>query len=334
MNKVTKLFVIVGLVLCTGLTATAQDCLRFNADSTLKIVQFTDTHFDIKASGADSIIELITEVLEIEKPDLVVFSGDVVTYPPFDKGWKMISEPMVKKAIPWAVTLGNHDDDHAQPRGEILPIITKIPFCIVKEDGEGVHGHGNYVLPIKAGSGNKTEALIYCLDSNKYPVLKGYLGHDAWFDYSQVNWYRQMSTQWTERNNGIPIPSLAFFHIPLPEYALAWEKSEIKPIGVRGEKVCCPVLNTGMFAAMIEHGDVMGTFVGHDHVNDFLASYYGIALAYGRFSGGSNTYGDLLHGARVIVLKEDKRQFTTWIRLRGGEKINEMKFSKPLLTDT
>ncbi|MCT4586906.1 MAG: metallophosphoesterase [Carboxylicivirga sp.] len=331
MRKIEKRIVTSALILCIGLLATAQKDLRFNGDGSFKIVQFTDTHFQVGTSSGDSVIALLTEVLEIEKPNLVVFSGDVVTYPPFDKGWKTISEPMIQRAIPWAVTFGNHDDDHAQPRGEILPIIKKIPFCLAKEGGESVHGHGNYVLPLTTDSGNKVAALIYCMDSNKYPVRKGYLGHDAWFDYTQVNWYRQMSQQWTEKNNGSPIPGVAFFHIPLPEYALAWKNSEIESIGVKNEKVCCPVLNTGMFAAMVEQGDVMGTFVGHDHVNDFLVSYYGIALAYGRFSGGSNTYGNLLHGARVIVLKEGERQFTTWIRLRGGEKINTLTFHKKQL---
>jgi hypothetical protein len=69
---------------------------------------------------------------------------------------------------------------------------------------------------------------------------------------------------------------------------------------------------------MLECGDVMGIFVGHDHENDYIGSYHGIALAYGRFSGGRNTYGSLTRGARVIVLKENKREFDTWIREKGG----------------
>ncbi len=34
----------------------------------------------------------------------------------------------------------------------------------------------------------------------------------------------------------------------------------------------------------------MGTFVGHDHVNDFVGDLYGIRLCYGRATG-FNTYG-------------------------------------------
>lgn len=41
-----------------------------------------------------------------------------------------------------------------------------------------------------------------------------------------------------------------------------------------------------MFANMLECGDVMGVFAGHDHVNDYIATLYNIALGYGRASGG------------------------------------------------
>lgn len=315
---------LIAFLLGVGMISSAQTGLKFNSNGSFKIVQFTDTHFEASTEGADSIVAMIREVLAIEKPDMVVFSGDVVTHPPFEIGWMKITDPVVEACIPWAATLGNHDDDHDQRRDEILPMIAKIPFCIAKEGENTVYGHGNYVIPINGFSGKKAASLIYCMDSNKYPVDKGYMGHDAWFDFSQVNWYRQESNQWKEKNNGITIPSLAFFHIPLPEYSEAWENSEIEPVGVKNEKVCCPVINTGMFAAMVEQGDVMGTFVGHDHVNDFVASLYGIALCYGRFSGSSNTYGNLLQGARVIVLDESKRQFTTWLRLKDGRKINKV----------
>ena len=46
--------------------------------------------------------------------------------------------------------------------------------------------------------------------------------------------------------------------------------------GTRMEKACAPAINTGMFAAMKEAGDVMGTFVGHDHDNDYSVMWKGI----------------------------------------------------------
>ena len=62
----------------------------------------------------------------------------------------------------------------------------------------------------------------------------------------------------------------------------------------------------------------MGTFVGHDHNNDYVAYWFDILLAYGRYSGGNTVYNDLPNGARIIELKEGQRSFSTWIRTAQG----------------
>src|SRR5207237_2497181 len=114
-----------------------------------------------------------------------------------------------------------------------------------------------------------------------------------------------------------PLPALAFFHIPLPEYSEVWDFHPC--FGHKYEGVFSPVLNSGFFAALWEAGDVMGTFVGHDHVNDFEGTLHGIRLCYGRW-GGYSTYGRerLVTGARVIELTEGRRDFRTSIRAEGG----------------
>ena len=81
-----------------------------------------------------------------------------------------------------------------------------------------------------------------------------------------------------------------------------------------------------MFAAMLECGDVMGTFVGHDHINDYIGVQYGIALAYGRVSKVMKDADDPLAGGRVIVMKEGKHEFDTWIRDMNGVKVLECKY--------
>ncbi len=111
---------------------------------------------------------------------------------------------------------------------------------------------------------------------------------------------------------------MAFFHIPLPEYAAAASSEDAQLYGIRREKSCPSLLNSGMFTAMKQAGDVMGTFVGHDHNNDYVVSWHGILLAYGRYSGGATVYNDLPNGARVIELKEGERGFRTWIRTASG----------------
>ena len=121
---------------------------------------------------------------------------------------------------------------------------------------------------------------------------------------------------------------MAFFHIPLPEHNEAASYENAKLIGTRREKSCSPVINTVLFAAMFNCCDVMGTFVGHDHVNDYAVCWKGIMLCYGRFTGSKNTYYDIPggNGARVIELTEGERGFKSWIRLHDGKVINGIAY--------
>lgn len=112
---------------------------------------------------------------------------------------------------------------------------------------------------------------------------------------------------------------MAFFHIPIPEYKDAVMEDKNRLFGVRGEGVACPTTNSGLFTSIKECGDVMGTFVGHDHNNDYAVMYKEVLLAYGRYSGGNTVYNNLANGARVIILQEGERKFDSYIRLAGGE---------------
>ena len=160
--------------------------------------------------------------------------------------------------------------------------------------------------------------------------MKGY----DWLGLSQVNWYVRESRNYTTQKEGKPLPALAFIHIPLPEYTQAWESLETKRYGERNEKECSPNLNSGMFTNMLECGDVMGMFAGHDHVNDYIATLYDVAMAYGRASGGKNTYGDKTPGSRIIVLKEGKREFDTWLREKGSaERLNVCTYPNSFLKE-
>ena len=180
----------------------------------------------------------------------------------------------------------------------------------------------HFNLPV-LGKNGKSAAQLYFMDSNEYSTLEPVVGGWGWFTHEQVGWYREHSRKLTQANSGNPFPALAFFHIPLPEYTAAWNNKAIPPVGVKNEDECSPVINTGMFAAMLESGDVMGTFVGHDHINDYIGVHYGIALAYGRVSKVMKDAEDPLAGGRVIVLKEGKREFDTWIRDMKGTKVLE-----------
>ena len=316
MNRTLKLFLAL-VSLCMTVFCFAQKSeLRFNKDGKFKIVQFTDVHFKYKNPASDIALERINQVLDEEQPDFVIFTGDVVYSAPADKGMLQVLEQVSKRKLPFVVTFGNHDNEQGMTREQIYDIICQVPGNLMPDRGSVLSP--DYVLTVKASSDAKKDAaILYCMDSHSYSPLKDVKGY-AWLTFDQVNWYRQQSAAYTAQNGGKPLPALAFFHIPVPEYNEAASDENAILRGTRMEEACAPKLNTGMFAAMKESGDVMGIFVGHDHDNDYAVMWKGILLAYGRFTGGNTEYNHLPNGARIIVLDEGARTFTSWIRQKDG----------------
>lgn len=327
MKILNKLFLATALMLICAATAIAQpNALKFNANHKFKIVQFTDIHWKYGNPASDEAGERMAEVLDVEKPDLVVFTGDVIFAKPAREGLNKALEATISRGIPFAVTWGNHDDEQDLSRKELSEhVATKAGN--LTSTVEGISGVTNYTLSVKSTDGKRDAAVLYIFDSNSYSPIKKVKGYD-WIKHDQVEWYRQTSKAFTAANDGKPLPALAFFHIPLPEFHEAAQNESAYFVGTRKEKACAPEINTGLAAAMLEAGDVMGVFVGHDHVNDYVVDWRGILLGYGRFTGGATVYHDIPegNGARVIELTEDSRTIKTWIRIKGGKVINEVNY--------
>lgn len=290
------------------LGAYAQKSVAFR-EGKLKIVQLTDIHWDPQSKNCAQTAQTIEAVLALEKPDIAMLTGDVVTEKPGPEGWKAIIALLEKAQVPFTVMMGNHDAE-VMPKQEIYDLLTQSPYFIGEKGPETIHGCGNYVVPVYGADHKTTKALLYCIDSNDYPESKDYGTYD-WIHFDQIAWYRQTSARFTKENGGNPLPALAFFHIALPEYDAIPNNGTM--LGEKNEGSGASKINSGLFASFIEMGDVMGAFVGHDHDNDFIGTHYQIALAYGRVTG-TDAYGDLERGMRVIELKENERSFDTWVR--------------------
>lgn len=290
------------------LGAYAQKSVAFR-EGKLKIVQLTDIHWDPQSKNCAQTAQTIEAVLALEKPDIAMLTGDVVTEKPGPEGWKAIIALLEKAQVPFTVMMGNHDAE-VMPKQEIYDLLVQSPYFIGEKGPETIHGCGNYVVPVYGADHKTTKALLYCIDSNDYPESKDYGTYD-WIHFDQIAWYRQTSALFTKENGGNPLPALAFFHIALPEYDAIPNNGTM--LGEKNEGSGASKINSGLFASFIEMGDVMGAFVGHDHDNDFIGTHYQIALAYGRVTG-TDAYGDLERGMRVIELKENERSFDTWVR--------------------
>jgi len=298
-------------LLSRGQVINPKPILRFNETGKFKIVQFTDVHYQYNSYRSDSALVLMRKVIEKEKPDLVVLTGDIVCSMNTPLAWLDLSKVMIDAKVPWAVVLGNHDAEfkYATTKEEIMNTIVGLPYNLTERGPEDISGEGNYILEIISSKSNYVAALLYFLDSQMYPKTKS-LGDYDWIKFDQITWYREQSANYTRLNGFNPFPALAFFHIPLPEYNEVIGKSTT--VGIQKEPVCSPGLNSGMFTAMLECNDVMGMFAGHDHNNNYIGCLHNICLAYGKTTG-RQCYGDIGRGARIIELYEGERKFDTWI---------------------
>jgi hypothetical protein len=319
------LLVIAYLITINVAFASKKPKLSFQRTEKFRIVQFTDIHHEVGNQASDEVLSKLSVLLDSIKPDMVFFTGDIVISKEIFQGWDEVLNMVIARRIPWAVVFGNHDDEQGWTRERIMKYITTKPYCLAERGPTSIQGVGNYVIRIKKSTNKQTAAILYGLDSNAYS--KGYEPEKyGFFDFSQVNWFCETSKKLTKENKNQPYPSLAFFHIPLREYGFFKDSINFQRFGHRYEIECYGALNTGMFAAMQLSGSVMATFTGHDHKNDYIGKLYNVCLAYGRFSGGTTTYGNITNGARVIELTENVRGFTSWIHTTNNQIFDRVEF--------
>ncbi len=315
-----------------GLYAGNKD-LKFHNDGSFKLLQFTDVHLDSRYEGeALKSLGRISNAISTEKPDFVVFTGDVVTDGKAVQMWERIIDTLNTRKVPFVIVFGNHDPEQELTKAEMSRIITSSPYSL--NTLNGAKELADIEIPVLASDGKSVAAAFYCLDSHDYATNDKVEGY-GWFTMNQVDWLYDSCVKMTEKE-GRNVPSLAFFHIPLKEYVEAWDtRHERKDCytGRKGETECPGGINTGMFAAMVESGNIMGTFCGHDHDNDYAVAINDIVLAYGRMSGDNTTYNNLRHGYRVIVLKEGKREFDSWIREDDGRIQDRFTFKEGKILD-
>lgn len=303
--------------------------MKFREDGTFVIVQFSDVEF-IDAGDYDPDTPefnrltraTMESVIKQEKPDLIVFAGDVTASARGNDPIQSLRDAVAvaeESGIPWAAVFGNHDSEGAVSREQMHDEQLAHSYCVAEADPPNVSGSGNYIITL-LDQNDETTAALYFLDSGDYSSNPSVGGYD-WIRRDQIEWYVSESQKLSSINNDSPLPALAFFHIPLPEYQEVWNNQTC--LGHCFDGVSAPVINSGFFSAMVEMGDVMGTFVGHDHANDFSGTLHGIRLCYGRstryVSYVDNVRKDHFQtGARVIRLKAGERNFDTWIRQNDG----------------
>ena len=311
MKKIIVAFTLI-LFSLFALNGQNKPLLKFNSNSRFKIVQFTDIHLQYDSYRSDSVLVMMKMVIEREKPDLVMLTGDVVGSDNRKRAWLKVAQVMIDTKTPWAAMFGNHDAEYELTKEQTMDAIVGLPYNLTEPGPQDIAGVGNYLLPIQSSSSSKTAALCYVLDvSQTNRPSENHSGVYPWIDDSQVDWYKKQSATFTKQNGETPLPALAFFHIPFPEYNEVAGKSST--FGHQAEVYrSSHDIRSNLFNAMQTCKDVMGVFAGHHHNNNFIGCLNEICLAFGQTSG-RQVYGELGAGARVIVLYEGERKFDSWI---------------------
>ncbi len=301
---------------------------NYGPDGSFRVLQFTDTHYIAGDPRSSRAMECVCEALDAEKPDLVIHTGDILFGRPDIESALEILRPMSERGIPFAVALGNHDSQFGSTREEVFAAIRSLPCCINLPPKEGVYGCSNDVVTLSGPDG--PDRALFLFDSMDAVILKGEEEIHC-YDYirhSQIGWYRDWSSRLRKEHGGIPVPALAFFHIPLCEVSEGLAAEGHTLIGNNCEPPCPSRVNSGLLAQMREMQDVQAIVTGHDHDCDYVLKYGPMYYIYGRFSGCDTVYNHLgangagepkLSGCRMFTFRCSETAFTTWVRLLGGE---------------
>ena len=140
--------------------------LHFSRDGRYKILQVADLHFsvspgacrdtniDCTGGGDNATMSLLSRALDIEKPDLVVFTGDQLngqgtSWDPMSVLAKL-AKVVYRHHVPWAVVFGNHDEEDGVSKEAQVMLMKALPYSLVGRGPKDVHGVGNYVLKVKS----------------------------------------------------------------------------------------------------------------------------------------------------------------------------------------
>ena len=303
--------------------------IKMPTDRELKILQLTDTQIidssQMRYSGRlaagqiqtwsranidKNCFNYITELIENERPDLIILTGDIV-YGEFDDSgiiWKRIVEFMDSFNIPWAPIYGNHDNESAKGVEWQNAQLEAAKNCLFKKGN--VTGNGNYSIGLVDGSG-KIRRIIYMLDSH------GCIGLEAaGLAEDQIAWFKGVSNA-VDAAYGEEIPAFACYHVPSLDFQTAYQNKygyqtdanfSLDGNGVDsdfGEKNEDPSHFHVEIAEHLKDANVDGVFSGHDHTNNYSILYNGIRYTYGTKTGTYDRYKTTLLGG-------------TWIRVNTG----------------
>lgn len=289
-------------------------------EENFRILQITDVHL---GGGAFSIgkdenaLTAVETLIRRTKPDLVVFTGDMVYPVPPQAGSfnnlreaELLTTLMDKLGVYYAICLGNHDTEPYSfyNRDDMYELYAKQKYCVV--DRAPRVDDVNYAINIRDKETGLIRQTLYLMDTHDYvgDQLVNILGNYDGLHENQIEWYAAEVARMNAINAEIKselnaaageeiydvdavVPSSLFIHIPLREYKYAideyWKncfrdtENVTFYYGEAGENPCPSDYDDEMFETMQALGSTKWVFCGHDHLNWISLEYKGIRLTYG-----------------------------------------------------
>jgi len=249
---------------------------RINQNGKYKIMQIADLHLSTglgkcrdalpagrnagKCDADPRTLEFVEKMMDDEKPDFIVLSGDQVngeTAPDSQSAIFKIAEILKRKKLSYATIFGNHDDEGDLDRAGTMALMQDLPYSLSEAGPVDIDGVGNYFVEILArGSSSHSALTLYLLDTHSYsPDERQFRGYD-WLKPSQINWFKKTAQGLKAKHKEYTHihMDLAFIHIPLPEYRIT---AGHKLVGNWSEPPTAPGFNSGFKDALVEEGVVL-----------------------------------------------------------------------------
>lgn len=233
---------------------TAPQPMVFSADGNYKILQIADLHFSVgkgkcldsnwpgckDPKGSDNVtLEWLGSVLDEEKPDLVVLSGDQLngqdTSYSSESVILKIASLFASRKTPWAAVLGNHDSEKTTLTryGQFI-MMQALPYFVGEPGPIGADGEGNYQLKLYSHDESHTHLFsLYFLDSHEYAKsLNPFASEYDYLKDSQRDWFIEQSNLVRPIERPFVPPTIAnstFGLIPVEEEDAGLRRSRAAP---------------------------------------------------------------------------------------------------------
>ena len=302
--------------------------LSFNKNGKFRILCVSDIHGGVGYDEEHTVSNL-RALIDAENPDFVLLLGDnagpglihISTPEELKQMLTGLTKPMTDKNIPWAHVFGNHDDNFGVDNTVAQKVYESFPLCLSKAGDENLPGCGNWVLPVYASDGDALRFTVWGLDSHRgndkfystYSVPEKSIENFSFgenvdatnrgIDFAQVMWYARTSEE-IEKKYG-KTPGIMVMHVPLYETGLISTFGADKIFdGIDGFDTDIQGINSGLFRAALERGDIKAFCFGHNHRNSFGAEYCGIKLCYDGYMSMHACHSSDTLGGRVFEIDE------------------------------